>query len=146
MTIPAPTIDATAPRPLGRRVLFGALDLLFLVAISTISVAAMHLAHMIGWPFLVEMLIGMAGAMALQIVLAVLVAPILGSIESAVPSMVVAMATPMVLCGLHVIGCRPEWGACLAVGAGLGAGSFLLLVAYGASCRRHCARLGKGAT
>lgn len=145
MTIPAPTIGAIPPRRPSRRVLFGALDLVFLVTISGISVAAMHLAHMIGWPFVIEMLIGMVGAMLLQVALAALVAPLLGSIESAVPSMVVAMTTPMVLCALHMVGCRPEWAACLAIGAGLGALAYLLLAAYGAACRRRCPRLAANA-
>lgn len=140
-----PRAAGTVSRRARRRMLFAVLDCLFLAAIGMISVVAMHHAHTLEWPFLVEMFIGMAGAMILQVTLAVLVAPLLGSIESMVPSMVVAMLAPMVLCGPHVIGCRPEWLACLAVGAGLGIAAFLLLSAYGVRCRRVLAQIGGSA-
>jgi hypothetical protein len=117
--------------------LFAALDCLFLIAIGVTSVATMHLSHMLGWSFLVEMLVGMSGAMIVQMGLAVMVAPLLGSIESAVPSMVVAMTAPMVLCGAHMLGCSLEWPACLAMGSSLGIASFAILSFYGACCRRR---------
>lgn len=118
-------------------------DLLFLAVIGAVSMAAMHMAHMTEWGFAVEMAIGMAVAMVAQLMLAWLAAPLLGSIETMVPSMLVAMIAPMAICALHGSGCVLTWWGALSMGAASGVLASLLLVAYGASCRRWASREGR---
>jgi hypothetical protein len=111
-------------------------DLLFLALIGAATMAAMHLAHMIEWAFVVELAIGMTGAMLVQVILAWLAAPLLGSIETMAPSMLLAMIVPMSLCLLHGSGRELTWAGALGLGAAAGVLAFSLLTCYGASCRR----------
>lgn len=117
-------------------------DLLFLALAGAATMAAMHLAHMIEWGFVVEMAIGMTGAMLVQVILAWLAAPLLGSIETMAPSMLLAMIAPMSLCLLHGTGCVLTWTGTLGMGAAAGVLTFALLTVYGASCRRWALAAG----
>lgn len=111
-------------------------DLLFLTIVGAATLAAMHLAHMSEWGFVVEMAIGMGVAMLVQFALAWLAAPLLGSIETMVPSMLVGMLAPMSLCLLHASGCALTWGETLGMGAASGVLAMALLWFYSTSCRR----------
>jgi hypothetical protein len=117
-------------------------DLLFLALVGAATMAAMHLAHMIEWGFVVAMAIGMAGAMLVQLALATLAAPLLGSIEAMAPSMLLAMLAPTSVCLLHGTGCALPWGATLWLGAVAGMLGHLLLAIYGISCRRWALAFG----
>lgn len=126
----------------GHRIAIAVGDLLFLSLAGAATMAAMHLAHMIGWGFVLEMTIGMTGAMLVQVILAWLTAPLLGSIETMAPSMLIAMIAPMSLCLLHGTGCVPTWAGALGLGAAAGVLTFLLLTVYGNSCRRWAHTVG----
>ncbi len=118
-------------------------DLLFLALVGAVSMAAMHMAHMTDWGFVVEAAIGMAVAMVVQVILAWVAAPLLGSIETMVPSMLVAMIAPMAICVLHGSGCVLTWAGALAIGAASGVLASSLLLVYGASCRRWALTEGR---
>lgn len=133
----------TRPNRSIRRIAIVVGDLLFLAVVGAVSVAAMHMAHMTEWGFVVEVAIGMAVAMVVQLMLAWLAAPLLGSIETMVPSMLVAMIAPMAICVLHASGCVLTWSEALAIGAASGVLASSLLAAYGASCRRWALSEGR---
>jgi len=117
-------------------------DLVFMMLVGGAAMAAMHVAHTIGWNFALAMAVGMTGAMLVQFVLALLAAPILGSIETMVPSMPLAMLAPMSICILYRAGCVPSCPRAFVLGAAGGALWFSLLSLYGRSCRRWAASVG----
>lgn len=137
--VPNPSPRALKPHRALRSAAFAIADCAFLGLVGAISLIAMHAAHMLEWPFLVEMLIGMIVAMVAQIALAWLVAPLLGSIESMTPSMLVAMIAPMAVCLGHAMGSELEWPACLIAGFAAGVLALCVLSLYGAHCRRMLA-------
>lgn len=130
-----PGSGGTPLRRRGRTIGIAIGDLLFLTIVGAATLAAMHLAHMSEWGFVVEMAIGMGVAMLVQLGLAWLAAPMLGSIETMVPSMLVGMLAPMSLCLLHAGGCVLTWGEALGMGAASGVLAMALLCLYGTSCR-----------
>lgn len=136
---------AAAPGNRGHRIGIAVGDLLFLALTGAATMAAMHLAHMIEWGFVLEMAIGMVGAMLVQVILAWLAAPLLGSIETMAPSMLLAMMAPMSLCLLHGTGCVPTWAGALGLGTAAGMLAFALLTVYGISCRRWTITVGNTA-
>lgn len=137
------TGPATVPRRnRGRQIGIAIGDLLLMTMVGAATTAAMHLCHMTGWGFLVEMVVGMVVAMVVQVVLAWLAAPLLGSIEAMVPSMLLAMIAPMAVCVLHGTGSMFTWTAALVLGGSAGVLAFLLLALYGVSCRRWAVTLG----
>lgn len=130
--------DSSSPRL--RTVLFVLGDALFLVLVSVVATAMMHLVHELRWNFAFTLVCGMAVAMVVQVLLAVGVAPILGSIESMVPSMVVAMISPMAVCTLDLLGLQLHWRESVQVGVAVGLIMFLLIEAHGFMCRRWLRR------
>ena len=118
-----------------RRLAFFVGDSLFLVTVSIVAVAAMHMAHELGWHLVLALICGMALAMGVQVLLATLVAPVLGSIESMVPSMVAAMISPMAVCVAELSGFHPNGWTSAAAGAAIGIVTFLSIEAYGFKCR-----------
>ena len=119
-------------------------DCLFLTLTGTLAVAAMRLVNESDWGFAITCIAGMALAMAVQILLAFCVSPVLGSIETMTPSMVVAMASSMSACALHLFGFELSWPAACGVGAAVGAGMFVFVVAYGDVCKRTLRRASPG--
>lgn len=111
-------------------------DGLFLIVVGGLAAWIMHAVHETRWNFVVCMLLGMAAAMLAQMLLAWAVAPLLGSIESMVPSMVVGMFSPMLICGLHLLGREVGHAVGGFLGAGVGLAVFVLLERYAAACRR----------
>ncbi len=111
-------------------------DGLFLMLVSIVATALMHLVHQANWNLAFTLLCGMLAAMVVQVLLALAVAPLLGSIESMVPSMVAAMVSPMAVCAFDVTGIHLDWQMSLALGAGIGASIFLLIQAYAIACCR----------
>ncbi len=144
--VPTQTIVATRPskvyvRPTNeapfkhnRRILFFVADLVFLVLAGIAATMAMHMIHMLEWPFVPTSLIGMLAAMLVQTVMAIAAAPLLGSIESMVPSMVVAMTGPMVICVFHLFRCESTWMMAAVTGSGFAIGTFALIRLYARSC------------
>lgn len=120
-----------------RSLMFAFGDGMFLMLVSVAATALMHLLHQANWNLALTLLCGMLIAMVVQISLALAVAPLLGSIESMVPSMVAAMVSPMAVCLSDVTGIHLDWRMSLALGAGVGAGIFLLIQAYAFACCRR---------
>lgn len=143
-TTDRPGSRGTQPRRGGRTIGIAIGDLLFLTLVGAATLAAMHLAHMSEWGFVVEMVIGMGIAMLVQLGLAWLAAPLLGSIETMVPSMLVGMLAPMSLCLLHASGCVLTWRETLGMGAASGVLAMALLGLYGVSCRCWAFTVGHG--
>lgn len=127
-----------------RSMMFDVGDCLFLTLAGTLAVAAMRLVHELGWGFAITCVFGMGSAMAVQMLLAFCVSPILGSIETMTPSMVVAMASSMSQCALRLFGFELSWPASCGVGATVGAGMFVFVVAYGDVCKRSLRRVAPG--
>ncbi len=118
----------------GRRLLFQAGDFAFLVCVGIASTIVAHMVHDIGWPFVPTCLLAMVAAMAVQTLLAIMAAPILGSIESMAPSMIVAMASPMVVCAVHLAGREPTRFIAIVIGALVAVSMFVFVHFYGRSC------------
>lgn len=125
-----------APFKDNRRILFFVADLVFLVSAGIAATMAMHMIHMLEWPFVPTSLIGMLAAMLVQTVMAFAAAPLLGSIESMVPSMIVAMLSPMSICLLHLFGCESTWMMAVVVGSGIAIATFAVIQLYARSCAR----------
>lgn len=121
---------------LSRTAVFRTGDVLFLAIVGGLSTCIMQLAHETGCPFLVCALAGMAAAILAQMLLAWAAAPLLGSIESMVPSMIIGMVSPMLVCGLHIVGYEVSYAVAGALGAAFGLVVFVLLECYAAGCRR----------
>ncbi len=118
----------------GRRLLFKAGDFAFLVCVGAATTVVAHLVHQLGWTFVPTCLLGMVAAMIVQTLLAVLASPVLGSIECMVPSMFVAMASPMVVCGIHLSGQEPTRSMGIVIGTVVAVGMFVFVQWYGRSC------------
>ncbi|MCC6357395.1 MAG: hypothetical protein IT450_01515 [Phycisphaerales bacterium] len=116
---------------------------MFLTVVGGLSTWIMQLAHETGCPFLICALAGMVAAMLAQMLLAWGAAPLLGSIECMVPSMIVGMVSPMLVCGLHIVGCDVGYAVAGALGAAFGLLVFVLLECYAARCRRALSQAGE---
>ena len=132
----AAAVRTDSGRPQLRRGLFVLGDVLFLLLVSVVATAAMHVVHELGWNVAFTLICGMAVAMLVQMLLAFGAAPILGSIESMVPSMVVAMISPMAVCTLDLLGFQLHWRGAIEAGMAIGLIMFLLIRAHGFMCRR----------
>lgn len=117
-----------------RGMFFFAADFVFLVLASIGATLAMHMIHMLEWPFVLTSLVGMIAAMLVQTVMAFAAAPLLGSIETMVPSMIVAMLSPMSICLLHLFGCESTWMMAVVTGSGFAIGTFALIRLYARFC------------
>ncbi len=117
-------------------ILFFVADFVFLVLASVGATLAMHMIHMLEWPFVPTSLIGMVAAMLVQTVMAFAAAPLLGSIETMVPSMIVSMLSPMSICLLHLFGCESNWIIVVVAGSGFAIATFAVIQMYARSCGR----------
>lgn len=115
-------------------ILFFFADFVFLVLASVGATLAMHMIHMLEWPFVLTSLIGMVAAMLVQTAMAFAAAPLLGSIETMVPSMIGAMLSPMSICLLHLFGCESTWMMAVVAGSGFGIATFAVIQLYARSC------------
>lgn len=135
----APVRTNSSRQPL-RTALFVLGDALFLLLVSAVATAVMHLVHELGWNLALTLICGMAVAMLVQMLVAFGAAPILGSIESMVPSMVVAMISPMAVCTLDLFGFQLHWRESVLVGVVVGLIAFGLIEAHGFLSRRWLRR------
>jgi ABC-type multidrug transport system permease subunit len=127
-----------------RALIFSCGDGLFLILVGVAASLIMYLVHALMmnlvysrvWHLVLSLVVGMSFAAIVQTLLAFGVAPILGSIESKVPSMVAAMIIPMFTCLLALVGINVSRSGASALGAAGGISTFILIQAFGYSCRK----------
>lgn len=120
-----------------RRMAFSIGDLALILTVAIAGSRLMQVAHEMGLPLVVEILLGMLASMLAQLLFATLAAPILGSIESMVPTAVIAMAPPAVVCVLSLLGLEWRRSRLDAATATLALVFWLWTIAYSRRCRLH---------
>lgn len=118
-----------------RRMAFSVGDLALILAVAIAGSHVMQLAHEVGLPLAVGILLGMLASMLVQLLLATLASPLLGSIESMVPTAVIAMALPAVVCVVSLLGLDWRPSQLDAATATIGLLFWLWTIAYAHRCR-----------